>query len=528
MADSDLSRLSRYEAFFTISAEINASTKIEQVGHVLATKLKFVADVFSWRYFCIQDDFGAGDSELTAIVVDGFRGIATVANISPSNFCDFEMGLWRAKKSRLIDGKDLREAQTVLPDHFKRDSIAQIYACSRVSTGEFQSMVMFSKKHQAFNDLDIKFLNLAAQFFHDKVYRLWEERKMRDLENAYLQREIMLRQSEKLATLGRLSAGMAHELNNPAAASQRSAEQLRSEIGSLIESQRQLGEMRLGLEQSAAVQQLLSKTGDRARRPIDMDALALSDLEERLENWLVEHGFEEAWDVAHALATIGLDEVQLTEISKGFENEQLPVVIASLSSTYLTQMLVEEIREGTRRISEIVKALKSYSYLDQAPIQNINIHEGLDNTLIILRSKLKKGVSIQLEYSDALPEIEAYGTELNQVWTNIIDNAVAAMKGEGILTIRTLERDDQVVVEIEDSGPGIPDEIRDKLFEPFFTTKPPGEGTGLGLSISHNIVVQKHNGNIEVRSGRDGKGACFIVSLAKTLPEETTEETTEE
>jgi len=513
--DADISRLSRYEALFTLSSEINASTKIESAGQVLASKLKFVADVFSWRYFCLHESTDRERPNAIAIVVDGFRGQARVENISTEKFCDLEMRLWRARKSRILDGEELEDAKKVLPDHFQHEDIVQVYACPRVSEDGFQSVVLFSKKRNPFNELDVKFLTLASQFFHDKVFRLWEEKRLRDLEKAYLDRELMLQQSEKLATLGRLTAGMAHELNNPASASQRGAEALQAELHSMGCSQRAIGSMGLDETQTEAVEKLLDRTEELARKPNEIDALELSDLEGRLEEWLEDHGFSDAWDAAHTLAMIGLDEELLDELGQGVDGTQLTGIVEALRSAHNAQMLVEEIREGTRRISEIVRALKSYSYLDQAPVQTVDVHEGLDNTLVILRNKLKKGIAIQKEYSPDLPQIEAYGTELNQVWTNIIDNAVAAMDGVGTLTIRTFLDGEWVVVEIEDTGPGIPEEIRSKLFDPFFTTKPPGEGTGLGLSISHSIIVQKHGGTIGLRSGPGG--TCFVVRLARIL-----------
>jgi signal transduction histidine kinase len=179
-------------------------------------------------------------------------------------------------------------------------------------------------------------------------------------------------------------------------------------------------------------------------------------------------------------------------------------VIDWLNDTYTIYSLLEEIGQGAGRISEIVKALKGYTYLDQAPIQTVDIHDGLDSTLVILRSKLKPGITVHREYDADLPQIQARGSELNQVWTNLIDNAIGAMNGEGEITLRTRSNDQWVIVEIEDNGSGISEENLSNLFDPFFTTKPPGEGTGLGLNISHNIIVQKHQGRIDVTS-RPGK-----------------------
>ncbi len=514
MATEDaLSTLSRYEALFELSSEVNTSTEIAQVGKLLVRRLKYVADVFSWRYFSLEPERSHSTGQRVAIVVDGFRGQATIDHIPVDELCSVELGLWRGKKSRFLEAEELRIAQKTLPEQFHKDTIVQIYVCPRFGTGGggLQSMLLYSKVRRPFNELDIKFLTLASQIFHDKVYLLWEQQKMRDLEVAYLQQEITLRQSEKLATLGKLSAGMAHELNNPAAAAQRGAEQLREEIDRFELAQRRIGGSELSQEQKRRLEELVTQTKDRIKSPIDLDPLAQSDLERDIETWLEGRGVAEPWEFASTLATIGFDNEQLTGLVQAFGEERLSTIIASLTSTYATSALMSEIREGAGRISQIVKALKSYTYLDQAPVQAVDVHEGLNDTLVMLRSKLKQGVTIHREFDPDLPPIQALGTELNQVWTNIVDNAVSAMQGNGMLTLKTFRRDPWVVVQITDDGPGIPPEVQPKVFDPFYTTKAPGEGTGLGLNISHNIVVQKHKGEIEVRS-RPGE-TCFEIRL---------------
>jgi signal transduction histidine kinase len=376
-------------------------------------------------------------------------------------------------------------------------------------------MLLYSKVRTPFNDLDIKFLNLASGIFHDKVYLLWEQQKMRDLELAYLQQEITLRQSEKLATLGRLSAGMAHELNNPAAAAQRAAQQLREEIERFAQAQRRLGESNLNEKQASILEGFATLTADRIKAPADLDPLTQSDLESEIETWLEARGVAEAWHFAPTLVTIGLTEDRLAEIAQELGEDRLATVLVSITCGYMTQALTAEIREGAGRISEIVNALKSYTYLDQAPVRSIDVHEGLNDTLVMLRGKLKQGVTVHREFDTDLPRIQGFGTELNQVWTNVVDNAVTAMQGQGALTLKTFRRDPWVVVQIIDDGPGIPQDVQPKVFDPFFTTKPPGAGTGLGLNISHSIVVQKHKGEIEVRS-RPGQ-TCFEIRLPERL-----------
>jgi signal transduction histidine kinase len=327
-----------------------------------------------------------------------------------------------------------------------------------------------------------------------------QKKRLRDLEKAYLQQEVMLRQSEKLATLGRLSAGMAHELNNPAAAAQRGAAQLQATFSHLQQTHLKLGELNLTDSQLESLLTLDELAQNKAKEPADMDSLTRSDREAELEAWLDEQGVENAWEIAPTLVNLGYDCDALNTLVASFTLSQFFAVIEWLGDTYTIYSLLEEIGQGTGRISEIVKALKGYTYLDQAPIQTVNIHEGLDSTLVILRSKLKPGITVQREYDADLPPIQARGSELNQVWTNLIDNAMGAMNGEGKITLRTRRDDPWVVVEIEDSGSGIPEQNLPNLFEPFFTTKAPGEGTGLGLSISHNIIVQKHQGQIDVTS----------------------------
>lgn len=316
---------------------------------------------------------------------------------------------------------------------------------------------------------------------------------------------------EKMASLGKLSAGMAHELNNPAAAAQRGAAQLQSMFTEWQSIQLRMGEQRLAPMQLEKLVELDRIASERARRPADLNALARSDQEVALERWLNARGVEKTWELVPSLVNLGFGGRDLDALEGMFIPQQFFLVLDWLRCTHAIYSVVSEIGLGTGRISEIVKALKTYTYMDQAPVQSVDVREGLDNTLIILHNKLKKGVRVIREYAEDLPVIQAYASELNQVWTNIIDNAIDAMDGKGTLIVRARKTPPWVVVEIEDDGHGIPREIQSKIFDPFFTTKGPGAGTGLGLNISRNLVVQKHHGQITVNS-RPGS-TCFTVRL---------------
>lgn len=322
--------------------------------------------------------------------------------------------------------------------------------------------------------------------------------------------ELVLRQSEKMAQLGTLTAGIAHELNNPASAARRGSEHLSTSIEYFQRTFKQFHEMGFSNEQWEKAAELNDHAVKRAKEPIDLDSVGRSDLEEEIEVWLDDHHIENSWEHAPILVNLGYQTANLEDLEENFPGQQLAAALRWLCTLFTIYSLLEEINQGTTRIGEIVKSLKSYVYLDQAPVQLVDIHEGLDNTLVMLRSKLKNGINVKRNYSADLPKIMAYGGELNQVWTNIIDNAVDAMDGQGEIVIGTRQVDDWIFVEIEDSGPGIPEDVKQKLFSPFFTTKPMGKGTGLGLNISFNII-QKHAGNIQVYS-RPGR-TCFSVRL---------------
>jgi len=307
-------------------------------------------------------------------------------------------------------------------------------------------------------------------------------------------------QRERLLALGSLTAGLTHELNNPAAAAVRATSALRERVAGM---RHKLGTIAAGTYDRATLETLIGlqeEAVERVAKAPTRSPIETNDCEDAVSGWLDAHGVEGGWDLAPTFVQAGLDVGWLDHVAATVDDGVLEGAVRWLNYTVETELLMDEIEDSTARVSGLVTAAKQYSQMDRAPHQAVDVHDLLDSTLTTLAGKIGDGVTVVRDYDRRLPAIPAYAAELNQVWTNLIDNAVAAMNGHGTLTVRTALDRDKLLVELGDTGPGVPPEIRDRIFEPFFTTKPVGEGTGLGLDISWRIVVNKHHGDLQVES----------------------------
>ena len=306
-------------------------------------------------------------------------------------------------------------------------------------------------------------------------------------------------QRERLLALGSLSAGLTHELNNPAAAAVRASAALRQRVAGMRAKLAMLADGTLDATKLHKIVELQEDAVERVAKAPNRTPLELSDAEDSVADWLDDHDVAGGWDIAPVLANGGLDPEWMETVLEAVGPKYLEGAVRWITYTVDTESLMNEIDDSVTRISTLVGAAKQYSQMDRAPYQTVDLHELIESTLVMLSSKLK-GLQVVKDFDRELPPVPAYAAELNQVWTNIIDNAVHAMGAEGTLTLKSRRDGDNAVIEIGDTGPGIPDDIKNRIFEPFFTTKPIGEGTGLGLDISWRIVVNKHQGDLTVES----------------------------
>ncbi|MEU9211883.1 ATP-binding protein [Streptomyces sp. NPDC048415] len=347
-----------------------------------------------------------------------------------------------------------------------------------------------------------RFFTLPAETF-SAILRDWFPMAVHLLEGLFFGSQNTQRaigQRERLLALGSLSAGLTHELNNPAAAAVRATSTLRDRVAHM---RHKLGAIASGpyaRDTLATLVEIQERTAEQVAKATALSPLEASDREDALADWLDDHEIAGGWQLAPTFVQAGLDTDWLDQVAAAVDEQTLEGAVRWLNYTVETELLMNEIEDSTTRISHLVNAAKQYSQLDRAPYQVADVHELLDSTLLMLSGKMGSGIKVVKEYDRTVPRIPAYPGELNQVWTNLIDNAVSAMGGEGTLTVRTALDRDQALVEFGDTGTGVPPEIRDRIFDPFFTTKPVGEGTGLGLDISWRIVVNKHHGSLQVQS----------------------------
>jgi signal transduction histidine kinase len=372
-----------------------------------------------------------------------------------------------------------------------------------IGPGDVTGLLPFSRMKQFKVNMraetDSHALRFAASLFPALVQKMPEltQRLVGLMSDRIRETTRIEQQRDRLASLGKLSAGLAHELNNPASAAKRAASQLRQVIRKIRNASLELGRRDLTPAQRAEIEKLENFFILRNEPP--PDELTTSDLEEQLDSLLRSQGQNDLWQLAADLARKSVTPEMLESLFAMVDAGTARAALVRIAASVEIANLLNEIESSASRISDLVGAIKEYTYMDQAPVQHIDIVKSLETTLTILNHKLKRGVSVQRDYQRTPFLVNSFGSELNQVWTNLIDNAIDAMAGKGQLRVRTYREDGCVVVEIGDNGPGISPEIKAHIFEPFFTTKGVGEGTGLGLDTVQRIV-KKHRGNIQVTS----------------------------
>lgn len=389
---------------------------------------------------------------------------------------------------------------------FQRESAGQDAPVSRAPAGGVAGVLPYSRmthypgtiraqeptrlaiiKRPDFTEMLYRIPNLGSQLVGIMADRIRESTKSEQ-------------QRDRLMALGRLSAGLAHEINNPASAASRAAEHLREALEALQSANLRLDRRSLTAEQRTLITNLEEDVVRLLPTAHKLDSLEASDREEEIGTWLQTHGVSSGWEHAPLMVESGMTIASLEPLSACMDETALNDAFARVTATVTASRLAREIQHSIERITDLVSAIKDYSYMDQAPEQEIDVHDGIESTLTIMAYKLRKNnIDVTRNFSSTLPRVCAFGRELNQVWTNVIDNAADAMKDGGMLLVSTRFERQCIVVDIQDNGPGIPAEIRERIFEPFFTTKPVGEGTGLGLDAVGRIV-RKHHGEIRVNS----------------------------